>query len=901
MKNIDRILKEIERITASDQVRGVTTQELADTLQMDRTLVSRCLNQLVLEQQIRKLDTRPVLYYLVDEQTKYSKQSEDNHVFDEFIGAKGSLEKQIKQCISSVKYPGTGLPLLLTGNSGVGKSYLASLIHKYAIKEKIINAKAKFVVFNCADYANNAELLASKLFGYKKGAFTDASADHEGVIAQADGGYLFLDEVHRLSAEGQEKLFLLLDQGVYQPFGDKQYYSVNVRLICATTENPRNAMIHTFLRRIPIQVHLPDLKERSVSERLTFIQRFYFSESEKFNIPIRVSDEVVNYLMSCPLEGNIGELTNLIKVSCANAYHVNTEKEMTIQMKDIAIKPDHALRIKRYFKKEYLHISSSHQDQKIEKSSDEFTTEILHMFSQLHAFLKQDSLAIRTDEEVKKKVTECYKKITDIAYFENIMFVNESYDELLLIYIREGINMLFQRYGIKSYVETDKNLANMFHILHSDYFMQTEVETILSECMEILHSRKFKYSILVDRFFDFLETSINYEPSVAERLFFTLRLISQSSSKQKSKINVIILAHGNSTASSIASVVNVLFFDYIVEAFDMPIDMQPLDIVEHIKKYSNQLDRRHGVIFLVDMGSLFDIYPLIKDCFKGDIAVINNITTQLAMGVGGLINQGENMINIIDAIVSESELRYKYFERSAKRKVIVATCASGIGTAQRMKNILQNCMIEKEDTIDVITCDYFSLKNYGKNNDIFKKYDVLLVVTTLGLSISEVPTMMFTEMLTEDNLKKLKLILKEVYDDVSIVKIVDNLMKSLTLENILSKLTILNPTRVVDNVSVVLSEMEKAFDFTLTGNQKLSLYIHMAVMMERCFFHQSSIMEDYVTESKQEELNMLRELFENYMTDFDVEIPDWELDMIFKMIHEYTSTTPMVQSIGEDE
>ncbi|MEG0411229.1 MAG: sigma 54-interacting transcriptional regulator, partial [Erysipelotrichaceae bacterium] len=85
-------------------------------------------------------------------------------------------------------------------------------------------------VFNCADYADNPELLSASLFGYIKGSFTGADGDHIGSLESADGGYLFLDEVHRLSPEGQEKLFVFMDQGVFKRLGEsKAERKANVR------------------------------------------------------------------------------------------------------------------------------------------------------------------------------------------------------------------------------------------------------------------------------------------------------------------------------------------------------------------------------------------------------------------------------------------------------------------------------------------------------------------------------------------------------------------------------------------------------------------------------------------------------------------------------------------------
>ena len=102
---------------------------------------------------------------------------------------------------------------MITGDSGTGKSYMAQLLHEYAIAQQVIAPDAPFINFNCAQYASNPELLAANLFGYVKGAFTGAVSDRAGAFEAAQGGILFLDEVHRLNAEGQEKLFTARPQG----------------------------------------------------------------------------------------------------------------------------------------------------------------------------------------------------------------------------------------------------------------------------------------------------------------------------------------------------------------------------------------------------------------------------------------------------------------------------------------------------------------------------------------------------------------------------------------------------------------------------------------------------------------------------------------------------------------
>ena len=88
-------------------------------------------------------------------------------------------------------------------------------MYEYAKYMNLIQPEAKFGVFNCAEYAENPQLLMSQLFGYKKGAFTGALTDKPGLVELADEGILFLDEIHR-PADGQEMLFLLMDKWIYR-------------------------------------------------------------------------------------------------------------------------------------------------------------------------------------------------------------------------------------------------------------------------------------------------------------------------------------------------------------------------------------------------------------------------------------------------------------------------------------------------------------------------------------------------------------------------------------------------------------------------------------------------------------------------------------------------------------
>ena len=138
-------------------------------------------------------------------------ETEGTNVFAGMIGYDGGLKAQIHQAKAAVSYPPNGLHTLIIGPSGSGKTFLAENMYHYAVQQGLLAPDAPFVSFNCADYADNPQLLNSQLFGYVRGAFSGANATKDGLVQKADGGILFLDEIHRLSRQVEEVLYPALE------------------------------------------------------------------------------------------------------------------------------------------------------------------------------------------------------------------------------------------------------------------------------------------------------------------------------------------------------------------------------------------------------------------------------------------------------------------------------------------------------------------------------------------------------------------------------------------------------------------------------------------------------------------------------------------------------------------
>jgi PAS domain S-box-containing protein len=203
-------------------------------------------------------------------------------------------------------------PVLVLGESGTGKELLAKAIHNLSGRQK-----GPFIAVNCG--ALPETLLESELFGYKKGAFTDAKTDKAGRFERARGGTLFLDEIAELPKSVQVKLLRVLQERAYEPLGATESVMSDVRIIAATNRN-LNSMIDSgefrsdlFYRIHVMPLTLPPLRERTDDIPL-LLEHFiaHFNTIQRRTIETIASD-AMSILLSHSYPGNIRELENIIQ------------------------------------------------------------------------------------------------------------------------------------------------------------------------------------------------------------------------------------------------------------------------------------------------------------------------------------------------------------------------------------------------------------------------------------------------------------------------------------------------------------------------------------------------------------------------------------------------------------
>lgn len=896
-------LEELSEKAIADGKKGVTAQEIADILNVQRNVVSQYLNELCREGQAIKINTRPVYFVHNNSIVSNTEVGVDNDKKDPFIkliGYNGSLKEQVEQCKAAAVYPNKGLPITLTGKSGVGKSYIASLIYEYALYKKVIGDSAPFVTFNCADYANNPELLSANLFGYKKGTFTGAEKDTTGLIEAADGGYLFLDEVHRLSPEGQEKLFLFLDQGKFRRIGEtNRWRTAKVRFIFATTENLEEVLLDTFRRRIPIFVEIPSLDKRNVSERLKMIHSFYLNEAKGIDKDLIINRNVINSLISINGNGNIGLLKNVIISSCANAYRNNMDREsIEININDLPGEFKNTTDLKDILCYENIKISRNESEvNTVNYLNNNENSLIKDEIQVILKLINNLNISVINREKFRKLSSGSLNKI-----FNEMIFNNNHIEKDILTYklissvVDNALVSLQQSYGVKVYGNSSKlityalivfkNICNEDKTLASDY----------KSYLKILKNKLSKNYLITNKMVEIIEETLDYECFDVLKIFLTL-YFNELVSLDKCRCNAIIVAHGYSTASSIASVANTFFEEFIFEPFDMPIDVSTITVVKRIKEYLANVNTDNGTIVLVDMGSLNEIYDELRNVVNGHVGVINNISTRLALDVANKIINNEDIEEIVKKCSDNNKTEYRFYKAPKKKRAIVVTCISGIGTAEKLRGILTKCIGEAD--IEIIAKDYNSIVNNTKGDFENLGYDVRLIISTTPLEVDGIKVIELQNLISSGSDSVIEEVLDGVVKKKNIDDIKNDMIKFFSLQNILNQLTILNPDKIVDDVDKIINNYEISLSKNFEGDLKLALFIHISILIERLVLRENITShpdEEKFKQCHSDFIDLSEEIFRDVLKEYRVSLPLAEIVIIHDIINYRISRTRSLDS-----
>lgn len=726
--------------------------------------------------------------------------------FKEIIGYDGSLKTQISQAKAAILYPPHGLHTLILGPSGVGKSQLAEAMYEFALESGRLKAGSPFVVFNCADYADNPQLLMSQLFGYVKGAYTGAESSKAGLVEKADGGILFLDEVHRLPSEGQEILFFLLDKGKFRRLGETDSErEANIMLIAATTENPESSLLLTFRRRIPMVIELPPISERPHTERFEIIKFFFKKEAFRINKPIKLKPDALRALMLYDCPGNIGQMRSDIQVACARGFLKtldNRDGEITINLADL---PNHVrMGLLKVSKREPYIEEYSGKDviiypnnvSKLLPKEDRYILpdEIYQFIEDRFTELKNDGL--KTDEIYKivgNQVESELKKFANDIRTKNFVSkkeLKEIVGEKILYAVEEAIDIAKENY---------KNIKdNLFYALaihlSAAYERVKSGKSIFNPQLESVKSEYMREYVVAKKMVEKINKILDIELTDDEVGFVAmyLRTFSASEGGNKGNVAVIVLTHGH-VACGMADVANKLLGVNIAHGVEMALDESPEDALLRTIEVVKKVNEGKGCIILVDMGSLITFGEIITKRTGIPTRTIGRVDTVMVLeAVRRAILPDATIDEIADALdENKSYVGHVEGVKDSNKlpKAIVTICITGEGTALKIKKYIEDKIPEIKNELKIIPLGLFSERELDAEiNKIRNTNSIQAFVGTIDPKIDDIPYISVEEIMNGEGLKRLKKLvnidvveesrLKEVLDDDLILFDIDVSMKS---------------------------------------------------------------------------------------------------------------------------
>ena len=227
-------------------------------------------------------------------------------------GLLGGSEEFIKLLRSVEAAASSDVRILLEGESGTGKELVARAIHNVSPR-----ASNKFIAVDCG--AIPRELIESEMFGHLKGAFTGAGESRKGLMQEADGGTLFMDEITNLPLDVQAKFLRVLQENEIRPLGSNQVRKINVRFIAASSRSLRELVERgefredLFYRLYVYPIDIPSLSHRREDIPLLvhhFLRKFAREQQKKVE---NISGDLLEFLKNHPWTGNIRELENLLE------------------------------------------------------------------------------------------------------------------------------------------------------------------------------------------------------------------------------------------------------------------------------------------------------------------------------------------------------------------------------------------------------------------------------------------------------------------------------------------------------------------------------------------------------------------------------------------------------------
>ena len=876
----DRILEHLEALTSTvslDDLARLSTSDIAETLLVSRSLASQYLNDLVRAGLVVKVAGRPVRYFhrrafqkrfqVKLAASEYASLADlvqatgiaDHRDFARAVGFDLSLSSVVEQCKAAVQYPPFGLPILLSGGVGVGKSFLSRLVYEYGKNQGLLSRDSSYVRIDCAGVPD-----ATSFNG-----LLDES------IQKSRGGVVFINGIEALTASAMERC-LATALGV-----DASKDAPRPRLVLSTALSADNPKVASAYSKMPICARVPSLKERTPEEREDLILSFLRSEGCRIGIDVKISRGAYRCLVNADFPDNIAGLRACVTNCCAKAF-LNREGDCVV--------------VRPYLLPSDL-LSSTQIDQQpddgvlIDASLDAAESEEGPVEQALDALCGLDERFCAGEISASELVSQAVSAVRGVE--DHLIFghgVNSSRSRAF----ERVAGAILAEAGASYGIELSRKVA---------FLLAQEI------CLQLwpgigLAKRKSACAERISHVLGVVTSELPFASSVSEQIvagvegalgisldhftktLLTLCVASESRDAKALRTLCVILSHGYSTATSIADAANRMLGMHVYEAVDMPYDQQLKDIVGPLQRLVDRHSYCTGVVFLVDMGSLEEAYKALENVTDSTIGVVNNVSTGLALEIGFGLLGGKSIAEVLGEAASTCVTHCKVIERVNREDAIVFCSESGVDAAERIRQLVSQSL-PRTIGARLLTRPFKQLAANGLNDAVFSEHRVCAVIGTGDPGIAPVPFVALEDIMSTASASKVDSVFGRWLDAAELASFHEKLLSNMTLQNVIRSITILDPERLFHEIEGAVHELQRRTGEKIGSNAIIGLYVHLCCLVERLVTRNP--IETYVGQDRFEEehsdfIESFRKSFSSISTRYRVEVPASEIAYVFDYI-----------------
>lgn len=814
MKDIVFEFIQREMLSNGTSKEGVTTKEIAEALNLQRSNVSTLLNDLVKEEKLEKTATRPVLYKIRNNTTSDYGLSQMK-----FIGIDGSLSKAIQIAKAAILYPKHSLNVLVTAKAGCGTSFFCNFMYMFCKEAKIMQADAPFIKVNCRHYRNHMDELDNLLFGQEKGKLDNC------YFSMAKGGMLFIDNAELLNAHQQSLIFDFLETGMIYSADRKEYMDCkDVYLVLSC--NPSH--VGQYNQRIPMIIELPQLKDRPLIERFDFVNYFFSIEANNAKRNIEISQEVMQALLLTEYSRNIKELEMEIKKACATACVRVMDvpnSPIVVDLHDFNSNIQKSLVKMRFRSQDILSLVGSQNCFIYDCNGTFQSNHHDELYNEMHMQYKELSNrginAKAIQDVINNHVTNLFKQ-----YNYNHGY-DESYDtEQLSKIVDFRIIELVQKFA-------EMTKAELKIILKPSVFYGLCLHMNSLLCIKSSHSRvdndqlnfivqnySKEYALSAQFALDFKDM-FGIELPPEEIAIITMFLVKTKDEIDNGHPVLLYILHGSGIAEALKEVTISLTHCNNVYSYDLHLEKDNLKAMDEIRSLILKIDEGQGVIVIYDMGSIRTMLDTIAQENDVKIRYIHIPITLIGIDVARKCLQEED----IDYVYHTTLLEMKSLDdnKNYKREVVITLCQTGDGGAFQLKQYIDQYSKLGFKTIPLAISKRDEL--IKKVMEIKKIYTIHCFVGTYNPNLLGIPYISINKVFENraediDRILMFEPLQSKCMGYSGIYSFLEEQFKFISV----SKLKSILPS-IVDQLDVV---------YSLNSEQKIGLFIHIACLLEKC-------------------------------------------------------------------